>query len=299
MTSGGEPRNLYVYRATASPHEAARWSARFELATNVRAVFGRAYPRLIGAAREPSWLVFEILLPFLAMSAFVFVYRALHAPEEFIGFVVLGGAMSAFWLNVMWLMAGQLWWDKDAGNLVLYMTAPISLMSIMFGMALGGIGMTVTRAAVVLGIGTFAYGVTFRIEQWALLLIVFVVTLAALYGFGMVLSSVFLMWGREAWHLTRLAEEPVYFVSGLNFPVGRLGILGALAIATIPLAVGLDAMRQLAFAGSAASFGTPSPEIELLILLVMAAVFLVVARVFLGVIERLARREGRLTSRAD
>ena len=25
--------------------------------------------------------------------------------------------------------------------------------------------------------------------------------------------------------------EPVYFVSGLNFPVGRLGIVGSLAIA--------------------------------------------------------------------
>jgi ABC-2 type transport system permease protein len=199
----------------------------------------------------------------------------------------------------MWLMAGQLWWDKDAGNLVLYLTAPINLMSIMFGMALGGIGMTIMRAAVVLGVGTFIYGVSFRVEQWALLLLVFVVTLVALYGLGMLLSSVFLMWGREAWHLTRLAEEPVYFVSGLNFPVGRLGILGALAISTIPLAVGLDAMRQLAFAGGVGSFGTPPPEIELVILLAMAAIFLVVARLFLGAIQRLARREGRLTSRAE
>ncbi len=48
-------------------------------------------------------------------------------------------------------------------------------------------------------------------------------------------------------------QEPVYFVSGLNFPVGRLGAIGAVAIAIIPLAVGLDAMRQLAFAGSAAT----------------------------------------------
>jgi ABC-2 type transport system permease protein len=298
-TTSTADHNPYVYRATSSPREAARWSARYELATNLRSVVGRAYPRLIGSTREPSWVIFEILLPFLAMSAFVFVYRALHAPEEFIGFVVLGGAMSAFWLNVMWLMAGQLWWDKDAGNLVLYLTAPINLMSIMFGMALGGIGMTIMRAAVVLGVGTFIYGVSFRVEQWALLLLVFVVTLVALYGLGMLLSSVFLMWGREAWHLTRLAEEPVYFVSGLNFPVGRLGILGALAISTIPLAVGLDAMRQLAFAGGVGSFGTPPPEIELVILLAMAAIFLVVARLFLGAIQRLARREGRLTSRAE
>ena len=43
----------------------------------------------------------------------MFVYRALQAPPEYIGFVVLGGAMTAFWLNVMWMMAAQLYWEKD------------------------------------------------------------------------------------------------------------------------------------------------------------------------------------------
>ena len=84
-----------------------------------------------------------------------------------------------------------------------------------------------------------------------LLIAVFCLTLSALYGLGMMLASLFLLWGREAFHMTQLVIEPVYFVSGLNFPVGRLGALGALAIATIPFAVGLDAMRQLVFAGPA------------------------------------------------
>ena len=43
--------------------------------------------------REKSWVFFEILLPLLATSAFVFVYRALQAPAQYIGFVVIGGAM--------------------------------------------------------------------------------------------------------------------------------------------------------------------------------------------------------------
>ena len=90
----------------------------------------------------------------------------------------------------------------------------------------------------------------------------------------MMLASLFLVWGREAYQLTQLFTEPVYFVSGLSFPVGRLGMLGALAIATIPLAVGLDAMRQLAFVGGDIAFGTPSPEIEALILVAMTVVFL-------------------------
>ena len=97
-------------------------------------------------------------------------------------------------------------------------------------------------------------------------MVVFGLTLSALYGLGMMLASLFLLWGREAFHMTNILIEPVYFASGLNFPVGRLGALGALAIATLPFAVGLDAMRQLVFSGEPYITGTPSPEVEALIL---------------------------------
>ena len=92
---------------TASPQEAADWTPRQIVMTDLRTVVGRAYPRVTGLFREKSWVFFEILLPFLATSAFVFVYRALQAPPEYVGFVVLGGAMTAFWLNVIWMMASS------------------------------------------------------------------------------------------------------------------------------------------------------------------------------------------------
>jgi ABC-2 type transport system permease protein len=113
----------------------------------------------------------------------------------------------------------------------------------------------------------------------------------------MMLASLFVLWGREAFHMTQLLQEPMYFVSGLNFPVGQLGFLGALAIALLPLAVGLDAMRQLAFTGGTVVFATPSPGVEMTILVVMAVVFLALARFCLRTMERLARHEGRLTAR--
>ena len=289
--------SAFVHRPTASPAEAAEWTRRQALATDLRSVWGRAYPRVRGMARERSWVFFEILLPFLTTSAFVFVYRALNAPQQYVGFVVLGGAMTAFWLNVIWMMASQLYWEKSQGNLELYFAAPMDIMSVLFGMAIGGLILSSTRAIVVLVIATTLYGVTFAVDQWLLLLAVFGLTLAALYGLGMVLAALFLMWGREAWHLTQALIEPVYFVSGLNFPVGRLGMLGALAIALLPLAVGLDAMRQLAFAGSDYPAGTPSPGVEALILVAMTAVSLLLARWMLRTLERLARREGRLSVR--
>ena len=287
----------WVHGTSASPQEAAAWSTRQVVLTNLRTVGGRAYPRVRGLIREKSWVFFEILLPFLATSAFVFVYRALQAPPQYVGFVVLGGAMTSFWLNVIWMMAQQLWWEKSQGNLELYFAAPMSFMSVLLGMAIGGLIMSSTRAFVVLVIATAVFGVSFAVDQWLLLLAVFGLTLTALYGLGMVLAALFLMWGREAWHLTQFMMEPVYFVSGLNFPVGRLGVLGALAISLLPLAVGLDAMRQLAFAGSAYPGGTPTPDVEVLILVAMTVVFLLVARIALRSLERRARHEGRLSIR--
>ncbi|HVQ23144.1 MAG TPA: ABC transporter permease, partial [Candidatus Saccharimonadia bacterium] len=217
-----------------TPQADAAWDSRHVLLTNLRSVGGRAYPRVFGLLREPSWLFFEIALPFLTMSAFVFVYRAIQAPEDYIGFVVLGGAMAAFWLNIIWMMAAQLYWEKDQGNLELYFASPVDMMSVLLGMALGGLIMSSVRASVILFVGTVVYGVTFSVDQWALLLLVFFLTLTALYGLGMMLASLFVLWGREAWHLTQLLQEPVYFVSGLNFPVGKLGFVGAIAIAIIP-----------------------------------------------------------------
>jgi ABC-2 type transport system permease protein len=288
-------RDPFVGRPSASPEAAADWSRRRILLTELRSVRGRAYPRITGLFREKSWLFFEILLPFLGTCTFVLVYQALRAPAEYIGFAVIGGAMTAFWLNVVWMMAAQLYWEKDQGNLELYFAAPMDVMSVLLGMALGGIVMSTSRAVAVLVIASLVFGVRFEVEQWLLLVAVFVLTLAALYGLGMILASFFLMWGREAWHLTQAMVEPVYFVSGLSFPVAKLGLIGAVAVATIPLAVGLDAIRQLAFAGTEVSL--LPPEVEALILVAMTIGFTWAARIFLRVLERRARVEGRLTVR--
>jgi len=286
----------YGSAAATNPRDAAEWSRGRVIRSNLRAVFGRAYPRIIGLTREPSWLFFEIFLPFLAVSAFVFVYRALEAPEEYIGFVVLGGAMTAFWLNVVWMMAAQFFWEKDQGNLELYFTAPMHLMSILAGMAIGGLVMTSSRAVAVIAIGSLVYGVTYDIQQPWLLVAVFILTMIPLYGLGMLFASLFLMWGREANHLAELLQEPIYFLGGVNFPLRAIGPIAGLMMATLPLAVGLDAMRQLVFAGSDVE-GVLPVGTEMIILAVMGVVFIVGARFALRHLEHLARREGRLTLR--
>ncbi len=262
---------------------------------NVRATLARAYVRVIGSIREPAWIVSDAVLPALGMSAFVLLYRGLGAPKSYETLAVLGGILSTYWTNVLWGMGAQLYWEKQQGQLQLYFAAPCSRMAILTGMALGGMMTTTVRSIFSIAMGFGVLGVRVNLDQPWLLLAVFLAAMAALYALGMTLSSLFLLYGREAWHLCNALQEPVYFLSGLYFPLRTLGALGGVAAGLIPLGLGIDAMRQV-LVGEAAHGLLPVPT-ELGILCAFTAVFLVAARYSMRYLEALSKREGRLTQR--
>ncbi len=260
----------------------------------IQTILGRAYPRVIGLQREKSWLFFDSFLPLLSVAAYVFVYRAIGAPEEYVGFVIVGGAMTAFWMNILWSMSSQLYWEKETGNLALYILSPANLMAILLGMAIGGLLATAVRAGAIILVGSLIFHVQYAVGNLVQLLAVFLLSMVALYGMGMMASSLFLLLSREAWHIANLAQEPVYLVSGFYFPIKSFNFWVAAAASVIPLTLGLDAMRQLVFP-SGALLGFLSVEVEIGVLIALSVVFLVGARLLLGKMERLAIREGRLT----
>jgi ABC-2 type transport system permease protein len=269
-----------------------------DLKTNLRAIWGRAYVRVVGANREMSWLFFEVALPLLSVFGFALLYRGLGAPEQYIGFVVVSGAMVAFWQNILWAMAAQFYWEKEMGNLELYLIAPISRMSILLGMAIGGLFMTATRAVVILLVGSWIFDVQYTVSSWFTLVAVFWLTIGAIYGLGMLSSSLFMLYGREAWHTANLFQEPVYFISGFYFPVRSLGHVVAMIAAAMPLTLGLDAIRQLIFAGSPINPLFPV-WVELALLGVGAIALNYAALRMLEYMERLGKQTGRLTLKAQ
>jgi ABC-2 type transport system permease protein len=257
-------------------------------------IIARAYPRIIGQQRETSWMIFEVVMPMLGVTSYVMVYRALNAPEEYIGFVVMGGAMTAFWMNVLWSMSSQLYWEKEQGNLALYIMAPNSMMAILLGMALGGMLATMMRALAVTIFGSLMFGVTYQVVDFFQLFAVFMLAMVALYGMGMMMASAFLLFGREAWHMANLAQEPIFLASGFYFPIKSLPFWVAAGASIIPLTLGMDAMRQLVFP-SGFQFGFLDVTTEIAILSALAVVFVVTAKFLLAHVEKIAVREGRLT----
>ncbi|HEX7619999.1 MAG TPA: ABC transporter permease [Anaerolineales bacterium] len=259
-----------------------------------QSVIARSYPRIIGQQREKSWMFFDVIMPLGSVIAYVLVYRALNAPEEYVGFVVIGGAMTAFWMNVLWSMSSQLYWEKEQGNLALYIMAPNSMMSILLGMALGGLVATILRALAIILLGSLLFGVHYVVVNPFELLAVFSLSMVALYGMGMMFASAFLLFGREAWAVSDMIQEPVNLISGFYFPIKSLPFWIAAAASVIPLTLGMDAMRQLVFP-SGIRFGFLSTQLEIIALSVLSVGFLVGAKLLLDYTEKLAIREGRVT----
>jgi ABC-2 type transport system permease protein len=267
------------------------------LGTFVAAWAARTYIRLSGN-REPSWVFFETLLPMLSVIAYLYIYRYLSAgsaeADRFVSFVVLGGAMVAFWLSMLWGIANHIFFEKQSGNLELYFVSPVSPMAMMLGMATGSLVSTALRASATIVVGVLIFGAVFRVENVPLALLLMVVSLGALYCLGMMFASIFLVYGREAEHLTQSLQEPVFFAAGFYYPVLTLPFAVQVAGAIVPLTFALDAMRQLLIEGAA---GLLPLWVEAAALPLMLVGFAVGAHYSIKFMEAKAKRDGRLTLR--
>lgn len=257
----------------------------------IRPALARAYIRILGTNRVLTEVLLDSTLPVINLSAYVYTYHFLGASPEYVGFVILGGTMLAFWLNVLWNVGSQLYWEKEVGNLEALLIAPAPKMSLLTGMALGGMVNTTLRVLLTIAIGVTIFQVRFDIARWPEALLIFCLTIMDLYALGMVFSSLYLLFGREAWHISNLLQEPISFLSGLYYPIKFLPFwLQALA-SLIPMALGLDMMRKIFFFGS----GLWADGFETFILTSMAPLLFLLAKFSLDYMENFSKREGRLT----
>lgn len=274
------------------------WSRKHRARHALQSIAGRAYPRVFGMLREPSWLFFDLVFPILNMSSIVFLLRSRGVDDAWVSATILASALLTFWASVIWMMGAQFHWERDSGNLTLYITAPVGLGSIALGMAVGGAIGVLIRAAIIVAAGSVLYGATYAVADPLLFAGTLLAGIAAMYSLGICLSSIFLISGREADHLGGLLNEPMQLFGGVYAPVRNLGPIGLVAVGILPLAPAIDALRQLALPQLGANGLLPVP-VEIALLVAMSVFFGVLGRRLLAYIERVGRAGGRLLTRAD
>ena len=265
-----------------------------ELEIFLRTIVARAYPRVMGINRNRSWLFFDLAFPLVGTFAMVFVYQGLHAPHQYLGFVVMGGGMLAFWQNVLWMMGTQFSWDRGNGMLELMAVSPTSFEAILLGMAGGGMILTAVRAAAIILIGSLLFGVNYTPSGLLPAIGVFLLTLAALLrdgdAAGQPLPLLFAR-GLAPWRRApgagQLPERPL-----LPGPCAGRSVGGAASL--VPVTLGLDAMRQFLLPGTPRFL---DPGLEALIVALEIPLFGFAAYKSLRFMEARARRDGKLISK--
>jgi ABC-2 type transport system permease protein len=119
--------------------------------------------------------------------------------------------------------------------------------------------------------------------------LVFTLTLTALYGLGMLMSSLYMLYGRGALNLNEVLSEPVYLLSGLYFPtVGRYSPFPTvlqLLVSLIPLTFGIDGLRRTIILGETLE----SLTLHIAVLTVLSIVLIPLAWRTLNYMETLGR----------
>src|SRR5579875_1967674 len=116
-----------------------------------KTAYARAYVRIKGVNSDVTHFIIDIGLPLIGLSAILLAYKSLNAPSQFLAIAAIGGAMMAFWYNVLWGMASQFYWERETGNLPLYISSGAPMPGVLLGMALGGaVNMTIRAVGVLL-----------------------------------------------------------------------------------------------------------------------------------------------------
>ena len=258
-------------------------------------MYSRAWVRVKSTFGEPVWLAVNLAVPLLSSFAMALLYRSTGL-GSYAGFAILGGIMLAFWGNVLWAMASQFNWDKEEGMFEIYLVSPAPISAILVGMSLGGILATAPSAAFVSIIGWVFFSVSIS-PSWLAVFLTFILTLASLYAMGMLLSSLYLAYGREAESLNNAFSEPINFLSGLYFPSIGTGSPFPFALQVvasfIPLTIGMDALRKSVFYAN----GIRAVWLDLVVLACMAIILLVLGDKALKRLEERGRRQGTLVVR--
>jgi len=260
-----------------------------------RTMYSRAWVRVRSTYGEPLWVAVNLAAPLLSSLAMALLYGSTGL-SRFTGFAILGGVMLAFWGNVLWAMASQFNWDKEVGIFEIYLISPAPISAILVGMSLGGILATAPSAVFVILIGWGFFSITIN-PSWPAVFLTFILTLASLYAMGMLLSSLYLVYGREAESLNNAIGEPINLLSGLYFPSIGTGSPFPFAVqvvaSLIPLTIGMDALRKSVFYTE----GLGTVWVDLLVLAVMGGVLLFIGDRALKALEERGRREGTLVVR--
>lgn len=248
---------------------------------------------------DPGWLIPNIIAPFIITLVALLLYSSNEGPVVL--YAVLGGGMMGMWGNTLYASGFSIQSERWWGTLESVLAVPTPLIWIIAGRTIWNALIGIVNGLAILAIAVFFLQAPITVADLPLFLLAFLITLLSLAALGLVFSSAFVL-TRQAGVLTNGLEYPIYVATGCMYPIAILPLwAGPLSLALAP-SWGIDAIRIAAGYNPQGLWegylGSVDPSlaylIDIVVVIIMAAIYLVIALYLFKIVDRRARIDGNL-----
>jgi ABC-2 type transport system permease protein len=253
--------------------------------------------------RYPTWFLHILLGPFVYTTTTILTYTSMMSPSsiqsfsqlsagitDIAGFVIVGSGIAQFWLSMLWGTGYFIENQRTAGTLEVLFLTPTNKAVLLLGVALQDFAFSSITISIMVALSSLAFGLNLNVADPASLLLVFALTVIALYAVGIFFTSFFVL-TRSANLLANFLQTPIDYLSGSQFPVNAIPKPLLLFSALIPITFGIDAFRKMSLTGASLSM----VWFDVLGLIIHAVVFSVLGVWGLRFAEKQALKKGDIS----
>ena len=201
--------------------------------------FLRVKARIAGSVMMPFLFLAFLGLPMSFMPA-----RAIPGMPEGMNFLdfLAPGIVGMTLLFSATISGASVIWDKEFGFLKEILVAPVNRFSIILGRSLGGMTTAIIQALIIVAIAV-AMGVKIvSVSGFFLSIIFMILTCATFTGFGLILAT--RLGDTEGFmSIMNLVIMPIFFLSGVFFPLDAMPAGIRYIMYINPLTYGVDGLR--------------------------------------------------------
>lgn len=268
----------------------------------VRAIYAVAKKEFVQLVRYPTWIIQLIIWPLIfplmyILSALSMVgpdgsglkgFETITSSNSFVGFIVVG-TMAWMWVNTtMWSFSTSLRDEQMRGTLESNWLCPINKFDLLIGSGMICIFQSIIITVISVIEYRFIYGVHFT-GNAALWLLMFIIMLPGVYGFGSVFASL-ILWAKEANAAVNLARGLMMILCGITFPVSIMPHWMNILAKGLPFTFGIEAARQIMVNGESLYAALNN----ILMCLIEGVIYLILGRLAFIRIENKVKESGSL-----
>lgn len=212
---------------------------------------------------------------------------------DFVSFLVVGGALWAFWMVLISGIGGALREEQLSGTLEVNCICPIKRVDILIGYSLSYLIESTLWLPLYFILGSLIFGLTFNttLPKIALALIGFFLSIIASHGFSFIVAGLVFKF-KEPGILSTFLTHPLYYFSGAYFTIKAVPYAIRWISYLIPTSYSIDVLRTTLLGSK------PFMPLlyELLILLTLAITLPILGLLLFSQLEKDALKKGDLAT---